>query len=119
MNDAKDALERRAKQLFDESVDGLDAASLSRLNQARQKALEASTRRTPSLARWAPVGGLATAAAVALLLIQSPATIEPPADAGAVEFEILLSDDNLDMLENLEFYDWIDLAEDGSGDSVG
>ena len=119
MNDAKKTLEERARQLFDESVDGLDAATLSRLNQARQKALEASTRRTPPLVRWAPVGGLATAAAVALLLLQSPATVEPPLDAGAVEFEILLSDDNFDMLEDLEFYEWIDLADESNGDSVG
>lgn len=32
-------LERRAKTLFDDSVDSLDAASLSRLNRARQEAL--------------------------------------------------------------------------------
>lgn len=119
MNDANKALEERAKQLFDESVDGLDAATLSRLNQARQQALAASTRRMPSLARWAPIGGLATAAAVALLLIQSPTTIEVPVDAGAVEFELLLSEDSLDMLEDLEFYEWIDLADDVGGDSVG
>ena len=119
MNDADKALEQRAKQLFDDSVDGLDAATLSRLNQARQKALEASTRRTPPLLRWAPVGGLATAAAVAMLLMQSPTTIQPPVDAGAVEFEILLSDDKFGKLEDLEFYEWIDLADEAGGDSVG
>ena len=97
MNDAKHALEERAKRLFDESVEQLDAATLSRLNQARQKALEASPRRMPSIVRWAPVGGLATAAAVAMLLIQSPSTVDLPTDAGAVEFEILLS--NLELCQ--------------------
>ncbi len=119
MNDANEAFEKRAKQLFDDSVDGLDAATLSRLNQARHAAIEASPRRLPPLLRWAPVGGLATAAAVALLLFQSPAVIEPPADASTVDMEILLSEDNLEMLEDLEFYEWIDLAEAGSGDGVG
>ena len=32
-------LQAQAKALFDNSVDGLDAATLSRLNQGRQKAL--------------------------------------------------------------------------------
>ena len=119
MNDSNDAFEKRAKQLFDDSVDGLDAATLSRLNQARHAAIEASPRRWPPLVRWAPVGGLATAAAVALLLFQSPAVIEPPVDASTVDMEILLSEDNLDMLEDLEFYEWIDLADAGGGDGLG
>ena len=120
MNNSDDALQKRAKQLFDDSVDGLDAATLSRLNKARHAAIEASSRRLPPLLRWAPVGGLATAAAVALLLLlQSPAVIEPPADATIVDMEILLSEDNLEMLEDLEFYDWIDLAGADNGDSIG
>lgn len=119
MNDADEALQKRAKQLFDNSVDELDAATLSRLNRARQAALESSSHRLPALIRWAPIGGLATAAAVALLLVQSPTTIQPPADAGIVDVEILLSEDNLDMLEDLEFYDWIDLSDEQNGDSVG
>ncbi|MDJ0916179.1 MAG: hypothetical protein QNJ05_00345 [Woeseiaceae bacterium] len=119
MNDSNDAFEKRAKQLFDDSVDSLDAATLSRLNQARHAAVEKSPRRWPPLLRWAPAGGLATAAAVALLLMQSPALIETPGDASTVDMEILLSEDNLEMLEDLEFYDWIDLAETGNGDSVG
>lgn len=69
------------------------------------------------MAWWAPVGGLATAAAVALLLVQSPGIVEPPAGTDAADFEILMSDDSLEMLEELEFYSWLDLAagDDGIG----
>ncbi len=34
-------LERRTKQAFDDSVAGIDAATRSRLTQARQRALQA------------------------------------------------------------------------------
>ncbi len=42
MNDPgkNEQIEDRAKTLFDESVERLDAATLSRLNQGRHKALE-------------------------------------------------------------------------------
>lgn len=102
--------EDKAKELFDDSVDGLDAATLSRLNAGRHAALEAGAKR-PALLRFAPVGGVAAAAALAVLLFQpqQEAVIAPSADA--TDFEILMSDDNLDMLQDLEFYAWMDIAD--------
>ena len=57
-------LRTQAKALFDESVERLDAATLSRLNQGRQKALQEIDSARPALqwARWVPAGGLAAAA---------------------------------------------------------
>ena len=37
----------------------------------------------------------------------------------AADFEILLSEDSLDMLEDLEFYSWIDTANLEPGGDVG
>ena len=113
-----DELHSKAKQLFDDSVDGLDAATLSRLNRGRHEALaEAGRRRT--LVRWAPAGGLAAAAVVAVVMVQSPDVTEAPPGSTAADFEILLGEDSLDMLEDLEFYDWLDVADAGSDADLG
>ena len=112
----------RAKALFDDSVERLDAATLSRLNQGRQKALEEVRAAGPAgqWARWVPVGGLAAAAAVAVVVWQgAPVEHSAPAASSAADFEIMLSEDSLDMLEDLEFYSWIDTANLDSGNDVG
>ncbi|MEM6513029.1 MAG: hypothetical protein AAF660_08460 [Pseudomonadota bacterium] len=111
-------LDKKARQLFDESVDGLDAATLSKLNRSRQAALAQAGSRRP-LTRWAPAGGLAAAAVIAVVMVQSPGVVETPPGSTAADFEILLGDDSLDMLEELEFYDWLDLVEAGSDADLG
>ena len=119
--DEKD-LAVQAKALFDDSVERLDAATLSRLNQGRQKALEEVRVAGPAgqWARWVPAGGLAAAAVVAVVVWQgAPVETSAPAAGSAADFEIMLSEDSLDMLEDLEFYSWIDTANLDSGSDVG
>ena len=119
--DEKD-LAVQAKALFDDSVERLDAATLSRLNQGRQKALEEVRAAGPAgqWTRWVPAGGLAAAAVVAVVVWQGVAVEHgAPAAASAADFEIMLSEDSLDMLEDLEFYSWIDTANLDSGSDVG
>lgn len=122
MNDKKPeadrgTLESRAKALFDESVDGLDARVRSRLTQARYIAVaELELQRESWLRRWAiPVGGL-TAATLAIgivvVLDGSPGMGnegQPTVAALAVEDVAILSDaDNLELLEDMEFYAWLE-----------
>ena len=112
----------QAKALFDDSVERLDAATLSRLNQGRQKAREEVRSAGPAghWARWVPAGGLAAAAVVAVVVWQGvPVEHSAPAAGSAADFEIMLSEDSLDMLEDLEFYSWIDTASLGSDSDVG
>ncbi len=119
--DEKD-LAVQAKALFDDSVEQLDAATLSRLNQGRQKALEEVRVAGPSghWVRWVPAGGLAAAAVVAVVVWQgAPVEHSAPAATSAADFEIMLSEDSLDMLEDLEFYSWIDMANPDSDSDVG
>jgi hypothetical protein len=118
----EEELQARARALFDDSVERLDAETLSRLNQGRQRALQEAhvTAPTGQWARWVSAGGLAAAAVVAVVVWQGT-TIEvaaPAADAAA-DFEILLSEDSLDMLENLEFFSWMDVAHLEPGGDVG
>ncbi len=121
---ASDAFEQRTKQLFDDSVAGLDAATRSRLTQARHRALE---ELAPAKARWrwsvVPAGGMAVAAALAVLLFVHPRgpteSALQPSSLG--DLEILLSDEDLQMLdEDIEFYGWLEeQPELKGGDSVG
>lgn len=111
-NDERDsAFETRTKELFDDSVAGLDASTRSRLNRARQRALEElATPRRNWLWTLAPAGGLAAAAAVAWLAVWQPQ--QPPvADvqlATLSDLEILLGEEDLEMLdEEIDFYGWL------------
>ena len=110
----------QAKELFDDSVERLDAATLSQLNQRRQAALAdvASKDSRVLWGRWLPAAGVTAAAVVAVVMMQGQPDIAPPVDE-ATDFEILLSEDNLEMIEELEFYAWLELVAEESGDNVG
>ena len=114
-------LQAQAKALFDDSVDELDAATLSRLNQGRQKALDELRR--PAFAtwgRWAPAAGVAAVAVVAVVMINGTNGEAPGSGAGtASDFEMLLEADSLEMLEDLEFYSLLDAVDREAEGNVG
>ncbi len=118
MNERKDmvadkAFAEKAKQLFDESVEGLDGQTRSRLNRGRQAALEELETVRPAWVQWAPAAGVAAAAVVAVVLWSGNLPVDQlTPDASAADFEILLTEDSFELLEDLEFYSWIDLDED-------
>lgn len=112
----------RAKQKFDNSVGRLDAATLSRLNRSRHAALAeiAARRGNVRWRRWVPVTGLAAAAAIAAVLIVQPNGVDlPDVSDDVTDFEILLGDDSLEMIEDLEFYSWIETTDLDATDHVG
>ena len=116
-NKSDDKFLQEAKARFDESVDGLDAATLSTLNQGRHRALEEAGRSHPAVLRWVPVTGVAVAALVGVMVLQpEPAGVDS-LPATVDDMEILLGEDSIEMLENLEFYAWIDALE--QDDDVG
>ena len=108
---------KEAKALFDESADGLDAATLSALNRSRHQALEAAGNRRPALLRWVPVTGAAVAALVAVMVIDTGSPGVDTLPAGAEDMEILLGEESIEMLEDLDFYAAIDALE--QDDDVG
>jgi len=110
---ADKAFAEKAKKLFDESVEGLDGQTRSRLNRGRQAALEELTSAKPVWVHWAPAAGVAAAVVVAVVLWSGNLPVdELTPEASAADFEILLTEDSFEMLEDLEFYSWIDLDED-------
>jgi len=111
----------KASELFDDSVERLDAATLSQLNQARHRALEEAgqTRPQAQWLRWVPVTGVAAAAVVAVMVVNAPVTNITDEPITATDFELLLEDDNLEMFEDLEFYSWLDAIDLEANGNVG
>jgi hypothetical protein len=99
--------EDKARRLFNESVEQLDAATLSRLNRSRHEAL-AELKRPGTARAWlrvAPVAGVAAAAVFAVMLVMQPSVdnaIEMPSIA--TDFEILMDESSFEMIEDLEFF---------------
>ena len=114
-------LQEQAKALFDSSVDELDAATLSRLNQGRQRALGELNR--PGLVtwgRWAPAAGVAAAAVVAVVMINATGgDMTQGGPVTASDFEMLLEGDSLEMLEDLEFFSLLDAVDAETDGHVG
>jgi hypothetical protein len=118
-------LAKRARQLFDESVQGLDAETLSRLNRGRQRALAGAKGGGAQAAwlRWTPVAAGAVAAAAVVIVWNPGNGVDELPRTEASDLELLLAEEELEMLEDLDFYRWMALdetAEDtGQDDHVG
>ena len=127
MSDDKEIadFERRTKRVFDDSVAAVDAATRSRLTQARYRALE--ERASPRDRGWrsalVPAGTVAATALVAWLVVwQSPPTSVAVQGTPLADLEILLGEEDLEMLdEELEFYGWLEEQPEfaDADDSVG
>ena len=116
MSKTDEQLVQQAKDTFDRSVEGLDAAALSRLNRGRQAALAELGSPGRHWLRWMPATGVAAAALLALTMFRGPGDIGV-INAPATDLEILFSEESIEMLEDLEFYSWLDTQQfEGDGD---
>ncbi|MFL6578396.1 MAG: hypothetical protein ACJ8MR_17360 [Povalibacter sp.] len=121
--DPDENFEKRTKALFDDSVESVNGNIRSRLTQARHQALEEASKQRISRRIWIPLAGMATAAAVTALVVLPQMHQKrgaPEAFASADDMAILLNSEDLEMLEDMEFYAWLDSdADDSSDDSSG
>jgi hypothetical protein len=106
--------ERRSRQVLEESVLRIDGRVRSRLNQARQAAVEAaSTRRRPLFWRFATTVPTAAAAAAAVVVVVFMLHRAPGIDSSplaSIEGQRPVPD--LDLLADGE---GLDLVQDGDG----
>jgi hypothetical protein len=132
-------LERRLRATFDQSVDELDARERSRLNQSRQRALEAAQRRLPvsgggRWTTWAPLGAIAAGLLVAVVVWRMPGESQVPAigqvdvapaatteDSPPEPLELLAASEDLELAAaaDLDFYAWVELTTADAADGVG
>lgn len=120
---APDSLEQRSRELFEDSVGRLDARTRSRLNQARQHALSELNKAAPRR-YWlaAPLGGLAAAVVIAIVMMTGRQTTAPSQDSGALpldDFDIVADADSLELLQDVEFYSWMAEASGPDSNSTG
>ena len=106
---------KRVSATLDEQADSLDGETLSKLNQARQAAIEKAGKRSSS---WLfPASGIATAAGIAALsfsLWTNTVTISNLEPDVLEDIELLSSNEELDFYNDLAFYQWLeDEAQSG------
>jgi hypothetical protein len=112
--DAGDSvLEHRSRALFQDSVDGMDFATRSRLTQARHAALAAAAgaKKRPRFLRmpmWKPVAGVAAAAVLGVALWFGPLSGNLSGHPGVTN----------DSQTNLEDLDIVASSDPGSGDAI-
>lgn len=120
MND--EALKKQIVEALQQDCETLPAHLRSRLNQARQQALDeaaASTRRKHWL-RFGLPAGLATACTLVLALWlgqqEAPAPVTPPASTAlqVEDWQLLAEPTDLELIEELEFYAWLEQVDAGT-----
>lgn len=103
----QERLMREATAALDASVDGLDGATLSRLNRARQQALE-SRRSSPLRRLWLPLGAAAftSLAIVVSLPMLGKLDQRGPSEAN-VEEAYYSAGEDLQLVEDLDLVLWL------------
>lgn len=105
------AFEKKAAELLDESVDRLDGATLSKLHQARSRALEAKPKSAWwGWQAWTGAGAVTASVALVVVLVQPvqqtpalPAIYEDPVQQATAE--------ELELMDDLDFVAWLVLEE--------
>jgi len=111
-------LMQRSRQALDRTIEEMDAATLSRLNRIRHEALSQANNTTHR--GWLMAGALATACVLVIatgLALRGPTTTPEPIEV-AVEsplddLDLLSSNEDLEMLADLEFYAWLETELEG------
>ncbi len=113
MTNKQTDFESQLKQQLAESVANIDATNLSRLNQARHKALSKRSKHTLILPIWS-TGIAASVAGVLLIYLSLPIGmsiqyegIDPLPLANVTLFD----GEELDLYEDLDFYEWLVLEQ--------
>ena len=130
MEEQDDRLEqtrRRAREVFDASVESLDAETRARLSRARFEAVEAANRaRSPRWRTWVPAAAVAATVIVAVAIWRTPERAESPvavaasADTALDAVDMLADGEALDLVENdLAFYEWLDVTGLDAAGSAG
>lgn len=102
-----EALAQAAHAELEQGAATLDAMTIARLRAARARALEAIPRRRP-VPVWLP------AAVVALLVLAVAAVLQlQPRIAEQESLELMSTlDEDYELYENLEFYEWLEAETD-------
>jgi hypothetical protein len=130
MKEQDDRLERtrrRAREVFDASVESLDTETRARLSRARFEAVEAADHaRSSGWRTWVPAAAVAATVIVAVAIwrmpesAESPVAVAAPGDTALDAVEMLADGEALELVENdLAFYEWLEVAGLDASESAG
>ena len=111
MSDSDDRLIEDIRAALDADLDHVEPQTAVRLRAARMRALERAERPARDWTRFAPAGAFASACIVALVFMTARPDTPP---IGMPEFEMLASGEDLELIEDLDFYEWLD-SQDHAG----
>ncbi len=94
------------KSVFDQSIEQVDAETVSRLNNIRNIALDTATGKSRHWIFY-PAGAFA-AASLAIIIFNVIQHDVSTSTIKAEDIEIISAADGLDFYENLEFYWWLE-----------
>jgi len=116
-------LEQQTRTVFERQVASLDAHTLSRLNQARQAALDAARKnKAIAMPRWlmpaSSVAALALTAVIALHYSRqlSSGDVVTQSSPALEDVEIVAAADDIDLLQDVDFYDSLDSVDAGDSE---
>jgi hypothetical protein len=112
-NETDDAFSSEARRLLDESTEHMDAATLSRLHQVRNRALATPRSRSVPWYGWASGGAVAASVLVALILFDTP----QPSPVFYDDQSQQAAAENIELLEDMEFMAWMLLQEESDAPS--
>lgn len=104
--DTNQAFVEKIRQQLEQHAGTVDDATTARLAAARESAL---ARQARPARHWLPLTGLAAAAAVLLAVLLVHQT--PAPDRG---WDPLLAQDDIDLIEELDFYAWLEETQSNS-----
>ena len=113
--DDRKKLEQEARATYDRAVSGIDPKVSAELAAARRRAIIQGSPASPL--RWMLPAGAAAAIAAGLIIGLPDADPEHPgliATDAVEDMELLLADESLEMIEELDFYLWLDVEPDAT-----
>ena len=113
MKDEK-VLTDSVKRVLDEQVEHLDSETLRRLKQARMQAVEVVNHKHERY--WKPVTAFAFSILLGLAIVLWPKLDGLNDLSSPVEdLELFVADDNFQLYQELEFYQWLLVDETETG----
>ena len=108
MNKTDEEFIKSVSTTLEESTENLDAATRSRLTTARYQAL-AQKDKKPSPWFFIPAGAFASLFAAMLIFANWSENSELDNSPLMDDMELLSSNESFELLEELEFYEWLDI----------
>ena len=104
MNRSEEHFVEQLRGALDANAQKVDTSTLDRLAQIRRQAMSRRAVESSFIPRFAP----AIAFAASAIMLRVPDGSIPELDANAMLFEVVLASNDLELIEDLKFYSWLD-----------